>query len=82
MPFSTRKATVPCSTGQKGMKTLSHLLTEPVRYREAPEMFCLGLFPEFDLERLGFLARPTPVEQRFLEASSGDWRSSDQASST
>ena len=47
---------------EKGIKSLRHLLTKPVRYREAPELFCLGLYPEFDLERLVFLARPTPVE--------------------
>lgn len=37
---------------EKGIKSLRHLLTKPVPYAEAPELFCLGLLPEFDLERL------------------------------
>ena len=57
---------------EKGMKSLSHLLAKPVRYSEAPELFCLALYPEFDLERLVLLARPTLLEQRFQEANSGD----------
>lgn len=57
---------------EKGIKSLRHLLTKPVPYREAPELFCLGLYPEFDLERLVTLARPTLVGQRFQEANSRD----------
>ena len=57
---------------EEGMKTLGHLLAKPVRYEEAPELFCLGLFPEFDLDRLVLLARPTPVKQRFDSSDSGD----------
>ena len=57
---------------EMGMKSLSHLLSKPVRYSEAPELFCLGLFPEFDLERLIPLAEPVRVEQRFESAASGD----------
>ena len=56
----------------KGIKSLHHLLTKPVRYREAPELFCLGLFPEFDLERLISLAGPARVEQHFDSSDSGD----------
>ena len=57
---------------EMGMKSLNHLLAKPVRYSEAPELFCLGLFPEFDLERLISLAKPVPVEQRFDSSDSGD----------
>ncbi len=57
---------------EMGMKSLSHLLAKPVRYSEAPELFCLGLFPEFDLKRLISLAKPVPVEQRFDSSDSGD----------
>ena len=57
---------------EKGMKSLRHLLAKPVRYSEAPELFCLGLFPEFDLKRLISLAKPVPVEQRFDSSDSGD----------
>ena len=57
---------------EKGIKSLGHLLAKPVRYEEAPELFCLGLFPEFDLEHLVLLVQPTPVEQRFESSDSGD----------
>ena len=56
----------------KGIKSLSHLLAKPVPYSEAPELFCLGLYPEFDLERLISLATPASVEQRFESSDSGD----------
>lgn len=56
----------------KGMKSLGHLLAKPVRYEEAPELFCLGLYPEFDLDRLVLMAGPVQVEQRFDSSNSGD----------
>ena len=56
----------------KGMKSLDHLLAKPVPYEEAPELFCLGLFPAFDLERLIPLAEPVRVVQRFDSSDSGD----------
>ena len=56
----------------KGIKSLDHLLAKPVPYEEAPELFCLGLFPEFDLERLVQVAEPVHVEQRFKSSDSGD----------
>lgn len=55
----------------KGIKSLGHLLSKPVPYEEAPELFCLGLYPEFDLERLVQLAEPVHVEQRFESPDSG-----------
>ena len=57
---------------EKGIQSLNHLLAKPIPYSEAPELFCLGLFPEFDLERLIPLAKPVRVEQRFEFAASGD----------
>ena len=47
---------------EKGMKSLSHLLAKPVRYSEAPELFCLGLYPEFDFECLIPSAEPVRVQ--------------------
>ena len=49
----------------KGVKSLDHPLTKPVRYAEAPELFCLGIYPEFDLERLIPLAESVQMEQHF-----------------
>ncbi len=50
---------------EEGMKSLKALLEEPVPYEQGPELFCLGLFPSFDLDVLVDLAEPTRVKQRF-----------------
>jgi dienelactone hydrolase len=44
-----------------GMASLAHLLEAPVRYEDAPDLFCLDLFKEFDLDALARLAAPTTV---------------------
>jgi len=41
------------------MPSLGHLLDAPVGFRDAPELFCLDLYKEFDLDRLAALAAPT-----------------------
>jgi dienelactone hydrolase len=45
-----------------GMHSLAHLLDAPVKYEEAPDLFCLDLYKEFDLDGLARLAAPTRVE--------------------
>ena len=45
----------------EGMPSLSYLLETPVRFDEAPELFCLDLYKEFDLDRQAAVAAPTPV---------------------
>ena len=50
---------------ESGMKSLEDLLQTPVLYFQAPELFCLGLLPAFDLSRLVNLAEPTRIRQRF-----------------
>ncbi|MCP5120582.1 MAG: hypothetical protein GY953_58055, partial [bacterium] len=35
-----------------GMPSLQYLLDKPVEFREAPDLFCFGLYKEFDLDRL------------------------------
>jgi hypothetical protein len=53
-----------------GMHSLSYLLEEPVEYKDAPDLFCLDLYKEFDLDRLATLAKPTEViQQGFVEVS-------------
>lgn len=42
---------------RNGMPSLLHLLEKPVQYRAAPDLFCLDLYKEFDLERLAEMAR-------------------------
>jgi len=48
-----------------GMRSLSSLFDKPVTYEAAPDLFCLDLYKEFDLDRLAALAEPTKVAQKF-----------------
>jgi dienelactone hydrolase len=45
----------------QGMSSLSYLLEAPVAYQEAPELFCLDLYRQFDLDRLAAMAPATKV---------------------
>jgi dienelactone hydrolase len=47
----------------EGMHSFGHLLVEPVAYQDAPDLFCLDLHKEFDIEHLVALAEPTKVVQ-------------------
>ncbi len=44
-----------------GMRSLQYLLDKPVKYEEAPDLFCLDLYKDFDLEQLVALAKPSEV---------------------
>jgi dienelactone hydrolase len=46
-----------------GIDSLGYLLSAPVPFRKAPELFCLDFFKEFDLNQLVALARPARVTQ-------------------
>ena len=46
-----------------GMRSLRYLLDKPVRYREAPDLFCFDFYREFDIDILATLAEPTKVTQ-------------------
>jgi hypothetical protein len=51
-----------------GMRSLSYIFDQPVTYSDAPDLFCLDLYRDFDLDRLEALANPTKIVQRdFLE---------------
>ena len=41
-----------------GIRSLNTLLETPVEYQTAPEMFCLDLLKEFDIDRLEALGAP------------------------
>ena len=45
----------------EGMSTLAHLLQVPVTFPQAPELFCLDLYKEFDIDRLAAIAAPAEV---------------------
>ncbi len=57
--------------GRGAMRSLSHLLEAPVSYRDAPDLFCLDLYKDFDLDRLAPLAEPTRVTFKYLESPPG-----------
>lgn len=44
-----------------GMLSLSYLLEAPVTFQEAPELFCLDLYKQFDLDRLAAMVPATKV---------------------
>ncbi|MEK7404550.1 MAG: hypothetical protein AAB225_05535 [Acidobacteriota bacterium] len=46
---------------RNGMPSLRHLLDAPVEYRSAPDLFCLDLYRQFDLDRLAELAAPAKI---------------------
>ena len=54
----------------RGMRSLSYLMEAPVEYKDAPDLFCLDLYKEFDIDRLVALSKPAEVIQReFVEVS-------------
>jgi hypothetical protein len=44
-----------------GMHSLGYLMDKPVEYEEAPDLFCLDLYKDFDLDSLAVLAKPAEV---------------------
>jgi len=47
------------------MPSLRHLLDAPVKFESAPDLFCLDLYKEFDIDRLAVLAGPAKVIQKY-----------------
>jgi hypothetical protein len=45
----------------EGIGTLGYLLEAPVPFQKAPELFCLDLYKEFDLDRFAAMAAPNRV---------------------
>jgi len=45
----------------EGMPSLGFLLEAPITYEQAPELFCLDLYKDYDLDRLAALAAPARV---------------------
>lgn len=46
-----------------GMRSLAYLLNKPVKYRSAPDLFCLDLYKDFDIAQLIELASPARVTE-------------------
>ena len=51
---------------REGMSSLGFLLQKPVTFEEAPELFCLDLYKEFDVDRFATVAAPTQVKLESL----------------
>jgi dienelactone hydrolase len=45
----------------EGMASLDYVLQTPVRFQDAPELFCLDLYKEVDIDRLAPMAAPAVV---------------------
>ena len=52
---------------QDGMRSLQFLLDSPVQFGDAPDLFCLDLYKDFDVDSLAKLASPTKVTQSYHE---------------
>jgi Acetyl xylan esterase (AXE1) len=48
---------------RQGLHSWSEIFAKPVRYQDAPELFCLDLYKYFDLDGVAALASPTRVTQ-------------------
>jgi dienelactone hydrolase len=54
-----------------GMRSLRYLFDNPVTYADAPDLFCLDLYRDFDLDQLTALSAPTKIIERdYLELTS------------
>jgi hypothetical protein len=49
------------------MASLGHLYEKPIPFSEAPDLFCLDLYKETDIDRLTALAEPAKVVTRHQE---------------
>jgi hypothetical protein len=55
--------------GFGGMRSLGYLLQKPVPYEAAPELFCLDLYKDFDIDQLAALANPAHViEDHYVDS--------------
>lgn len=48
-------------TVHRAMRSLDYLLQRPVEFDDAPDLFCLDLYKDFDVDRLVAVAGPTKV---------------------
>jgi dienelactone hydrolase len=47
-----------------GIRSLSYVLEKPVTFESAPELFCLDLYKDFDIDALEALASPVTIDSR------------------
>jgi len=49
---------------REGIPSLRHLVDKPVKFEDAPDLFCLDLYKSTDLDRLIALAAPAVVKMQ------------------
>ena len=49
-------------TVHKGLHSWAEIFEKPIRYLNEPELFCLDLYKNFDLDRLAVIATPTHIQ--------------------
>jgi dienelactone hydrolase len=54
------------------MRSLGYLLDAPVPFRSAPDLFCLDLYKDFDLDRLAAMAGSAKWEPHYLSKPDAD----------
>lgn len=52
----------------EGMSSLRYLLDTPVKFESAPDLFCLDLYKQFDIDRLILMSEPARVTQEIIRA--------------
>jgi hypothetical protein len=50
---------------RQGIPSLGVLLSAPVKFRDAPDLFCLGLYKSFDLDAIAQLGAPARIIQKY-----------------
>jgi len=48
---------------RQGLHSLSYVFDLPIEFEQAPELFCLDLYKEFDVDSLEALAAPAQVQR-------------------
>jgi dienelactone hydrolase len=57
---------------REGMRSLKHLVDAPVPFSEAPDLFCLDLYKEFDIGDFAVLVGDAKLTQGYLKAKGVD----------
>ncbi len=50
---------------RQGVASLGALLSKPVKFRDAPDVFCLDLYKYFDLDTIAQLGAPARITQKY-----------------
>jgi hypothetical protein len=57
---------------REGMRSLKHLVDAPVPFSEAPDLFCLDFYKEFDIGDFAVLVGDAKLTQGYLKAKGVD----------